>query len=313
MHVEVPGPRLAVVVRAHLTSPAVLNLLAGLAGSSAYDLYVAVNETRGKVDFGPYPVIGHTLDDFSALGFPPPYEHFIVHCSDLLFSVIQRRIPFYTHYLLLEYDLSFTRPGRQFIERVVGLLSGEQAGVDLLGGGVVWRGTDWWWAAAAGRFFPKVYSVFYPFVLLSSRAVSCLFQARLDELSVNGFLEARPDARPDNMMHCEAITGSALAASGYEIKDLIDVIPGCYTTKNFRTGLPMLFGTPVDADPAEELLHPVLGAEQYLVRHLNYALETANGPAFLEHLRTLKGVVPDNVLWRFEERAKASLDIPAMA
>jgi hypothetical protein len=87
--------------------------------------------------------------------------------------------------------------------------------------------------ANAARLFPSVYMVFFPFVVLSDRAIGHLYQLRLSE--------GRRNMPTADRVFCEAMVASALITDdSYRTADLNELIEGSYARRSFYWGVPML-------------------------------------------------------------------------
>lgn len=286
------GSRVAVLARIHNVTDKVISLVEGLAKGSSYDFFVTPNINRGALDVGAYPAVPHSNAHYNALGFDGHSEYFLMHCADLLFATVRAQIPGYDHYIVVEYDVDFVRPAHEFMDRVAQALTSQQfRDVDLCGTLLTPRDEWWMWSQNVAPHYPDVWGVFFPFVIMSGRAIDHLLEVRREERRRTGRTEPSQTAEPDNLMYCEAFTASALNAEGsFRLVDLDEMFPGSYQYELFTVGLPRLLGEPVDADPAIEIVHPVYGKRDFLERHLARAAHETDGRA--EFQRTLERVSP---------------------
>jgi hypothetical protein len=298
------GARVAVLARIHNVTDKVTHLLEGLAGGRNYDFYVTPNVSRGSLEFGDYAYVPYSTAHYNALGFDSCSEYFLLHCSDILFSVIREQIPDYDHYILVEYDVHFPRPARDFMDRVAqALTSGQHRDVDLSGTQLGPRDPWWMWSANVRRYYPEVLGVFYPFVIMSNRAIGELLKLRREERRATGLTDATQTDDVNNLMYCEAFTASALKASGYRLLDLNDMFPGCYKWELFTVGLPKLLGEPMTDDPAIEIVHPVYGQRDFLERRLSRAQAEGVLPEFLTELERVAPYLPVPLHHEYRRRA----------
>jgi hypothetical protein len=108
-------------------------------------------------------------------------------------------------------------------------------------------------------------------------------------------------------MHCEAFAASALMAAGtFKCGTVNDLIYHSVSAPTFRPANPFLLGGILDEDPKVEMCHPVLDADGYLEKALDYASRTASLPTFSDMVQGLppKLVVPE-VKERFLRRVSA--------
>ena len=299
------GARVAVLVRTHTMSDKVLDLVEGLSGGRFYDFYLTPNAMH-ELDAGALPSVPHSLEHCNALGFEGGDEYFLLHCADLLFAVIREQIPGYDFYVMVEYDVHFIRTGHLFMDRVAqGLSAPPYADVDLVGAEVTPHDPSWMWTANVAPYFPEVWGVFFPFVALSSRAITRLLELRREERRRTGRSHAARSASPDNLMYCEAFVASALKADGFRLLDLQALVPGCYSHPLFTVGPPKLLGEALTDDPAIEIVHPVLGPREYLERRLREAQRDNTLLDFLAELRRLQARIAKPLRAEFEGRLRA--------
>jgi hypothetical protein len=308
------GARVAVLARVHRITDKEQSLFEGLAGGEHYDFYVTPNVNRGPLEIGDYPAVPHSNAHYNALGFDGRQEYFLMHCADLLFASIRSQIPDYDHYVVVEYDVDFVRPAREFMDRLAqALTSDEYRDVDLAGTQVSRRGDEWMWAPNVAQSYPEVWGVFYPFVVMSGRAIDHLLEVRREERRLTGRTEPNPTGELDNLMYCEAFTASALkGAETFRLLDLADMFPGCYQYEYFTIGLPRLLGEPLDEVlPSVEIVHPVYGQNDFLERHWGRLAGEPGGPSeFRSRLERAAPYLRPELLREFQARAERTL-LPA--
>lgn len=288
--------RIAVIVRAHVPSSKLDDLLASLAGHARFDTYVMANESRGPLPLGPYAKIPTTLDTARDLGFDPASDSDIVYCSDLLFEHLRRCLPHYDFYTLIEFDVGLTRKGGAFIDDLAHKLASDARDLDMVGTMVSPCGKGWAHYPKAARLFPAVHMVFFPLVVLSPRAILHLYRRRLAE---------GPRSMPmQERVFCEAFVGSALVCDpGFRCADLNDLFPGCYQRRAFYWGLPMLHGGATPHDTQVEISHPVYSGPDFLGVHLENAVWTHTLPNYRAMLDEPLISLPESLLQDFREKA----------
>lgn len=282
-----------------------MSLLGSLSQSSGFDLYAAMNETFGPIDVSPYRKLSFGIDSAQQLGFDTSDDLFLVRCSDLLFAHFAKVIPDYDHYILCEYDVDFTETGGAFLDKLTLALRGpEFSDVDLVGCDMTPRGENWPHTALCARKYNEVWGVFFPFIVVSRRAIGTLLQARRDE----GPADLEPDAR----IFCEAFVATVLrSAGGYRTLDLWDMFPASYDFDFFYFGLPMLAGAPVGRrgeplrSPQTEILHPVYDASGYLAKRFQDAVDKGSLDAFLTILADQSLPIPAELRETYATRAAA--------
>jgi hypothetical protein len=265
-------PRVAVLVRSHVATPKLLDLLASLRGSSMFDVYLSVDVTNGPFPLRAANLLPHDVRRCIDLGlYQRDVPHYLWFFCDYPFYCALQDIPQYDYYMQIEYDVHITRRNPLFLEGLINrLVTPQGAALDLAGIYFGPRSLEWTWSERAILRFPTVYGVLYPFVLVSRKALDKLLELRRDE--------ARGDLAITDAIHGEAFTASALANDrAFVCVDVNDVINGAYIGETFRVGLPMLLG----ATPAStEMMHPVMDEEAYIGKHIGMAAHRGD-PAIL--------------------------------
>lgn len=252
--------RTAVILRGHAPSAKFTEMAAALTGSDRFDLYVATNDSRGPVDVGSFPRLPYTLESLSDLGFEFTDEYALIHCSDLLFASFLQRKPEYDRFIMVEYDVQILGQPRETMESLLDRLDARPT-VDLFGTWLSPRGQAWPHYATTASQFPgqEVMAAFFPFVMLSRRAIEHLLQLRHGERPAG---EATRDRA-----YCEAFAATALASNpAFRIADLRDIWPGSYDADGFYFGDPMLYGGPHRINEGVRFLHPVYPPEDFAGR-----------------------------------------------
>ncbi len=275
--------RVAVLVRSHVVDEKFDHLWRDLSGEGRrFDVYPLLNQAMLGVEAkqieARYPgVIWNHPDQFPALGLnqkPEIYDTLWL-CGDFPLYVSAMQYPDYDYYILIEYDVHFTKNATDYINRLCDRLL--LSGVDVMDGvGLDFKPeptlaesrTDWPFFGAAARAFPYVYHFYFPFLVCSRRAVTQVFAQRQ--------LEAARQTAGDQVVICEAFVPSSLMAGGLRCADLNTALPGSYEMEsmNLQRQTPeQLAGQPLDfairhPAPRVEMVHGVYSQRQFLERNL---------------------------------------------
>ena len=298
------GMKIAVAVRAHRTTRKLEASLRSLSGSDRYDLFLAANETCNMVDSFGIAKLVHTAASLLPLGARYANEASLVCCSDVVFHFLRNVLSDYDFIILVEDDVHFPSGGQEFVESVVDAVRLQTQPVDLLGSYVRHAEPNWHWYADAKRMFSEVFGVFFPFVGMSKRAIDLVQEARRHEASsTNG-------ASP---IFCEAFTPSALmAAGGFVLKDVNDLVPHSYNLPLLTVGLPFLLEDPTWDTTGVGLAHPVLSAPEYLERRFAYARSIGDISCFVADLELRQAFFPASLRSEYAARAAAALGVTIM-
>ncbi len=289
--------KIAVAVRAHRTTQKLEALLASLAHSDQYDLFLAANETRSTIEaFGATKLV-HTVDIMAPLGATYVKEASLVHCSDFLFNFLRERLPLHDFIIVIEDDVHFPLGGRHFVDSVIDAVHAQP--VDLLGGKFEKADQSWFWYPKSKHAFAEIYGIYFPFIGMSARAIDYLAEARRREtfhLTVEG------------PVFCEAFVPSALVQSGgFVIRDVNELVPNSYRNDMFHPWLPYLLEDPGWMSSTVKMVHPVLGAQDYLQRHFSDAKEKGNVVRFIAELERQHASIPASLRTEYASRATAVL------
>jgi hypothetical protein len=261
-------PRVAVLVRTHLVNDKLLDLLDILERGRGYDMYVCADETNGPLPLPGRRVLSHSTRMCAEIGLVGelPGQNLLWYFGDYAFYCAYHEIPDYDYYAMIEYDVDLVRRNPMALEGLFSRL--ERDGddpYDLVAGryGPV-TPEHWGWSATCKGRFDNVYAVFFPFVVLSNRALRYLYDWRRNEAA-----NPLPDGQ---FVFCEAFAASALqAAGGFVCADLGTLIPGCWEPATFGLEHPMLLGSLPRLDRGVEFVHPVHSEQEYLERLWNVA------------------------------------------
>ena len=292
----------AVAVRAHRTTRKLEALLASLSGCADYDLFLVANETRVEVDPFGTPKLTHTIDIMAPLGADYVNETRMVHCSDVVFSFLRRKLPDYDFVLVIEDDVHFPSGGRQFVGRVLGAIRSQRT--DLVGALARRAEETWFWYPKSRHAFAEVYGIFFPFIGMSARAIDQLTQARQQETS---------SLTSEGPVFCEAFVPSVLmSAGGFVMSDVNGLVPGAYAESMFHPWLPLLLEDPGWETVSLAMVHPVYSAVEYLDKRFADAKIKNQVSEFIDDLEMRQAFLPAPLRAEYSARAAAVLSLAIM-
>ncbi|MCJ2012559.1 hypothetical protein [Methylobacterium sp. J-076] len=300
---------LAVIIRAHSTDPKTLDLINSFSKTNDFDLYICANETNGELDFGDqHTKLSVTANDFERNGFPCSWHGTLMYLSDVLFPILRDRIGEYKYYALIEYDVHFEMNANDFIEEMQRrLLNQQEPNIDLVSIDVSNQGPSWHWYAGAARRYGEVISAFFPFVVLSNRAVDHLKIAREEErlsrLRSGPLTEPTHSGDPKDWVFCEAFVASELKRAGMLVADLNWIVPKAYQRRSFNIGPAHLFRPGASYDAEYKIVHPVCPAEDTLRKRLHIASKNNGLDEFIRQLDTEDWPVTPEILRELRQQA----------
>lgn len=307
----------AVFVRAHASDEKTINLVRSLLGGSHYDLYLCVNETNGPIHF-PFDIqkLSLTTEHFRNKGFPCEAQFSMLYFSDVIFSIAKERIAGYKYYALIEYDVHFEQNAVHFMDGLSLRLSEEnKPRIDLVGIDVSNQSDGWVWHASASKRYPKVISSFFPFVVLSERAIDQLARAREDELQaklrLNRMDEPSAGALEDDWIYCEAFIASELHRAGFVVADLNWLVARAYRAISFNIGPAHLFEEGKKYDAEVGIVHPVCPAKDTLLKRLYIASTNGAVEEFINLLDSRSWPLPDSEIRAIRAKAEAQVTTAA--
>ena len=281
--------RVAVLVRSHVIDEKFEHLWRDLNGEGRrFDAFPLLDQSALGADLErierTYPnVIWNHPDQLPELGLSQKtIDNIFWLCGDLSLDVAFVRFPQYDYYIMIDYDVHFTKGATEYVNRLCDrLLSSDEEVVDGVGLEFKSRPTlpgvttdwpnfmDWSFFAAAAEVFPQVYHFYFPLVALSRRAVLQVFAQR--------HLEAARRTPPDKVVICEAFVPSNLMAAGLKCMDLNTLLPGSYELDSMglqHLRSDRLAGQPLSyairhPQPGVEMVHAVYSQEKFLERNLN--------------------------------------------
>lgn len=282
--------RFAVLVRSHVVDEKFDHLWRDLNGPNRrFDVFPLLDQAALGANFESierkYPgTIWNHPDRFARFGLNQKASGFNMLWLHGDFSMYVALVdkPDYDYYIMIDYDVHFTKGGTDYINKICDCLS-------LMGDNVIdgvglefksqptLRGVttdwphfmDWEFFAAASGAFPQVFHFYFPFVVLSRRALIYVLAQRQ--------LEAARRTPADKVVICEAFVPSSLMAAGLKCMDVNNLLPGSYELDTM--GLQHLRSDRLAGQPLSfairnpqldvEMIHAVYSQEQFLSRNLN--------------------------------------------
>lgn len=298
---EAAAPRIAVLVRTHMVSEKLWQILDRLADGIGYDLYVCADQTRGALKLGGARVLAHSTRMCGKLGLLEeiPGNLLLWYFGDYAFYCAYSDIPNYDYYVLVEYDVDFTRPNTLFLEGLLARVARAANGpFDLVATQFGTRPPEWGWGETCAGRFDEVHGVLFPFVVLSRRALEYLFDWRR--------YEAANPLPNGTFVFCEAFVPTALIVSGgFSCCDVNTLIPGAWEPSTFRVGKPMLLDHPPVLPRGIEIIHPVFSEAEYLARAFDDATREGRMQEFASSLAPDGGLTVSTAA-AMKYRARAS-------
>ena len=297
---------IAVLLRTHTDDPKVRHSVDALSAGQGYDFFVLAREDEQTLDFAPAAKVSHTMRDIRDLGFPCSTWWELIHRSDLLFPLVAQRLPGYSHYVIIEYDVLVQHPEHRFFDHLAQALNPPEA-PDLVTTWLAPANPGWGWDAAVLRTYPKVIGSTFGVVALSARAAPYVLEERRREQAWADKVGVvlKPNFEADNIMFCEAFLPSAIEANrGFKSTDLNALVPGAYTASGFRPGPARLFSEQLAIHEPGELIHPVVHDRDFLAKTLAHHSAIGDVAGYVERLRNRQWAVPVGLLEEAEERAR---------
>ncbi|MEE3501147.1 hypothetical protein [Acidiphilium acidophilum] len=154
---------------------------------------------------------------------------------------------------MIEYDIEFIELPALFINKVIEKMK-LIGNIDLVGIDLRIHHSDWEGWQLSRKYFAEAWSIYYPFVVLSKRALSFLLAQRQKEylLSVSD----------QNSMHCEPFTAGNLMLSGFNCYDLNEIMTGSYDLVEMKIPGGIRLGSSKLAEYRRHaMIHPVYSRE----------------------------------------------------
>ncbi len=289
-------PRVAALIRSHVMDDKFHNMWDALEGRGEGRLYDLFGLLDGDV-LGPrkaeidarYPATVWTFaEDVRAAGLAQRSDAhpnmWLLGDFALYLSVVQQ--PQYDYYVMIDYDLQFTKDAVAYVNRLCERLLSKQEEV-LDGVGLDFSLTptpasqprDWPFFAPAAKAFPLVWHFYFPIVAASRRGLLHAFAGRQ--------LEAARQTPPADLVFSESFLVCSLMSAGFNCQDFNAVLPGSYHIDSMGlqhvsagklSGLPLSLAM-TEPEPGVEMIHGVYSDEHFLARNLSIVW---NSPAGLE-------------------------------
>ncbi len=319
-----PGmPRVAALIRSHVMDAKFDHMWGALNGSGEprlYDIFPlldgdALGPRRAEID-ARYPSTLWTFaEDVRAAGLAQRSEQhpnmWLLGDFALYLSVLQQ--PQYDYYVMIDYDLHFTRDPVAYMNRLCErLLATDEEVLDGVGLDFSREPTpasqprDWPFFARAAKAFPLVWHFYFPIVAASRRGLLHAFAGRQ--------LEAARQTPSQDLVFSESFLVCSLMSAGFNCQDFNTVLPGSYRIESMGlqhvvagklSGLPLSLIL-AEPEPGVEMVHGVYSDEHFLDRNLNIVW---NSPAGLQmYLHDVPdqygGLIARELIGKYLERAE---------
>jgi hypothetical protein len=316
-------PRVAALIRSHVMDEKFHQMWRALEGSGEPRLYDLFGLLDGDV-LGPrkaeidarYPNTVWTFaQDVRDAGLAQRSdEHpnmWLLGDFAMYLSVVQQ--PQYDYYVMIDYDLHFTKDPVAYMNRLCErLLSRSDDVLDGVGLDFSREPTpadqprDWPFFAPAAKAFPKVWHFYFPIVAASRRGLLHAFAGRQ--------LEAARQTPSQDLVFSESFLVCSLMSAGFNCQDFNTVLPGSYHIDSMGlqhviagqlSGLPLSRAL-IEPYPDVEMIHGVYSDEHFLARNLSIVHNSAQG---LEMYRRdlasqYSGVIAPELLADYLDRAE---------
>ena len=282
-----PGlPRVAALIRSHVMDAKFDHMWDALHGGREprlYDIFPlldgdALGSRKAEID-ARYPLTIWTFaEDVRAAGLAQRSEQhpnmWLLGDFALYLSVVQQ--PQYDYYVMIDYDVHFTRDPVAYLNRLCERLLATDAEV-LDGVGLDFsrqptpaaQPRDWPFFAPAAKAFPLVWHFYFPIVAASRRGLLHAFAGRQ--------LEAARQTPSQDLVFSESFLVCSLMSAGFNCQDFNTVLPGSYHIDSMGlqhvvpgklSGLPLsrILAKP---EPGVEMVHGVYSDEHFLARNLS--------------------------------------------
>ncbi|WP_458095618.1 hypothetical protein [Roseomonas sp. WA12] len=269
---------MAVLLRSHLKQSAkAMELVAQLSAVPDWDVFFALDETRGEIDVAPFRKVPHSIASCQALGLSTQHPRAMAYLGDYPFYATMPQIPDYDFYLMIEYDVGPADKDGDYFQRLAARLrSDEMADLDLVATNhrKLGPGRD-----KRPHRFPQAWKSIFPIIGLSRRALIHLYRERVAEASQPKLSDGQQS------VYCEYFVSSALEAAGhFRCLPLNEVMPGSVEKASFNTREGRVLNHERRLPVTSELLHPVLDFRQYLGKMSAIAVKWKIIPSFLKDL-----------------------------
>ncbi len=258
-----PRNTTAVLIRTHMVNSKLFALWSALAHARNFDVFVNIDETRGRSWLEGPQVLRHTVEDCVAMGlWPERRPDYLWFFGDYPIYTAMRQLPGYDTFVQVEYDVHVTGESPVFLEALIDRLAAlRDRRIAAVGIFVSDAAAGWPWADAARETFGFSRAAFFPFLVVTRPAAEFLQQLRRTEA-----------ARGKPPVHCEAFVPTALQAGGLEMVDVNRLVANAVRPQSFNLApspLGLSFG--MDGQGAVQMQHPVCDQEEFAARSVRYA------------------------------------------
>lgn len=257
----------AIFVRTHFWDEKVAELVAKLrTNNHVADILLLVDTTSGEIGLEiniDIDVVAFSEEAARKIGFRQTKYPLFYDCGDISFYFAMRNRPAYRYYIFLDHDVDFPENDASLFNDIFALPNLD--GLDFVGLMVTPQDPSVGWGPASAKRFSERYCFYsyFPFVMLSRRALSFMYSQRL--------IESMSETAAGDIVQCESFTPSSLRAGGFSCADLNELLPGCYSWESTAHQLrPTGVGSPMSLrrsfDPSIRLVHPVYSCREYIFR-----------------------------------------------
>jgi hypothetical protein len=213
--------KVAVFLRTHVINPKFYGLYNRIKSEiSDFDVFPLIDNSRGAVNVNAEDVIFHSTADVEKYFLKSSRENLFWWCGDYPLYIAYMEKKNYDYYIMIEYDVEFLENPALYINKLVEKLS-KNPSIDLVSLDLRRHYQDWAWWKQSRLYFDDVWSIFFPFVCISRRALSFLMSIRQNELFRN--------IDDQYILHCEPFVAGNLILSGFKCYDLNEILPNSYT------------------------------------------------------------------------------------
>ena len=158
---------------------------------------ILADESVSSVNAADFEKLSHT-DDFSLFGLPSfPEDQTLWYNGDYPLYYLQFKFPQASHFIMVEYDVVVNTPLLPVFRQAA------VQNIDLIAHNIVDAEPGWFWASLVAKHFSRPMQAFFPFLLVSARAIKHLLYKRrsIDASDLRSF---------EDWPFCEAFIPSAL-------------------------------------------------------------------------------------------------------
>ncbi len=234
-----------VIVRTHKSDRESIAAYDRYAGIPSIDVVFCFDERGAPATPGDRHKVGFDNRTLAALGL---FRHKACGwlCGDYAYYITRAAFPDYDLYWLIEPDVLIHAAD---LNGVFAALNGSEA--DFLAPRFGPRGPNWAWYRRMLSAYEKIYGCIFPITRLSARAIDHLHAAR------RAALRSCPPILPADWPNDEVFVATELQNNGFVCRELGHLVPGAYTYRTLRTGVPWDRDT-LEAQPPDGLIyHPV--------------------------------------------------------